>query len=367
MLVLFDVDDTLLDDAKATREAVDALREQWRSLFPNASLGSAGLIHCVIISNAPSAPLVPASAQRGSTAAAPIPLNRWAPTLLGSRRLQNCRLSSIRAAQQGDEGRRSRDASLWPSPLNTGTLDGPALVASPTVATDLHLGDARDGLRMILRDFQISSPPALLDRERELNHKLFPLYEAVRLDLKLRRPVAPFQKIAVSFVDATHVRELRVSSGLGICEVSVPVNVEQVLSASSDLPGLVSLVVRGLEAIAHAEGFSDPMIVAVLQRCSRSDPPCSHLLVSLTKSSPSNVRCETWFVARPGHSAVEVRLWTADWSRTLRVREAGGPLWLEDDFPVRTSRIRHNRYELLDAKRLVLAEVPLSPSHTEPG
>jgi putative hydrolase of the HAD superfamily len=28
MLVLFDVDDTLLDDAKATREAVDALREQ---------------------------------------------------------------------------------------------------------------------------------------------------------------------------------------------------------------------------------------------------------------------------------------------------------------------------------------------------
>jgi len=220
---------------------------------------------------------------------------------------------------------------------------------------------------VILRDFQICSPPALLDRERELNHKLFPLYEAVRLDLKMRRPVAPFQKIAVSFVDATLVQELRVTSCLGICEVSVPVDVEHVLSASSDLPGLVSLVTRGLEAIADAEGFRDPVIAALLQRCGSSDPPCSHPLASLTRMSRSNVRCESWFVARPGHSAVEVRLSSVDWSRALRVREAAGPLWLEDDFPVRTSRIRHNRYQLLDAERLVLAEVPLSPPHAGPG
>ena len=34
MLILFDVDDTLLDDARATREAVDALREQMMPAVP---------------------------------------------------------------------------------------------------------------------------------------------------------------------------------------------------------------------------------------------------------------------------------------------------------------------------------------------
>ena len=217
---------------------------------------------------------------------------------------------------------------------------------------------------MILRDFQIRSPPALLDRERELNHRLFPLYEAVRLDLRGRRPKAPFRKIVVTLVDKTRISECRVMNCLGICEVSVPVDVELVLS--SDLPSLVPLVIRGLEVIASSEGFSDPAIATALTRSGISDPPCSHIFGALTKTALGHIHCETWFVARPGHSAVEVRFSAAGTIRAVKVREANGPLWIEDDFPVRASRIDNERYLLLDRERQILAEVHISPE-SEPG
>jgi hypothetical protein len=215
---------------------------------------------------------------------------------------------------------------------------------------------------VILRDFQIMSPPALADREREFNHRLFPLYEAVRLDLKARRPKAPFQKIVVSFANVNTCPDVFVMNCLGICQVRVPVEVEEVLSSSYDIHRIVAHVERGLEAIARTEGFSDPAIMTVLNRSSDSDPPCSHLLASLTRKAKGPVQCETWFLARSGHSAVEVRVVGAGWERQVRVRETAGPLFLEDDFPVRSARIRDDRYDLLDRDRGILASVDLTPS-----
>lgn len=98
-----------------------------------------------------------------------------------------------------------------------------------------------------------------------------------------------------------------------------------------------------------------PRVIQALERCGRSESPCSHLFSSLTKSSRNGVVCQTWFVARPGWSAVELRISIADAMRIVRVQEVDGPLWLEDDFPISFARIRGGRYELLDRTREVIS------------
>jgi len=213
---------------------------------------------------------------------------------------------------------------------------------------------------VILRDFQICAPGGDVVRSKVANNRLFPIYEAVRLDLKQRRPQAPFVKICVTLVDPSFTSTPIVTNCLNICEVSVPVSRAVLFSDSIELHQLISATAQGLRAIADVVGFEDPEMEGVLERCRTSDPPCAHVFTALTKHSRRGVQCETWFVARPHHSAVEVRISHSDWHRIDSVRVADGPLWLEHDFPARHARIANNRYELLDLERSVLASVSLA-------
>ena len=221
---------------------------------------------------------------------------------------------------------------------------------------------------MILRDFQISPPALPTGDRRDVNLWLFPLYEAVRLDLKVRRPSAPFQKTVVSLTDERIHPSANVTKALSICEVFVPVEIPRLLSTSERLHVSIDAAVRGLKVVADSQGFDTSELVRRIERCSRSNPPCAHQFEGLARiHKASGVRCETWFTAGPGHSVVQMRFIAPnEQQHTVEVRAIDGPLYVEDDFPVRESRIRNERYELLGANREVLADVSI-PSLRPPA
>ena len=206
---------------------------------------------------------------------------------------------------------------------------------------------------MILRDFQIYAAPSASDYA--INLSTFPIYEAVRLDLKSRKPTAPFVKIVVRLSDSSTVSRAFVTVALAICEVTLPVDLPRLAARLPAVPDIVDAAVAGLAAIRVETGFHDPGILAALERCRAQDPPCSHVFGKLVRQARSGVRCEPVLVARAGHTSLEVRFLGDE--RVLRadvVVDSKGPLFLEDDFPMRKSRVRGSTFELLDAAGRVL-------------
>jgi hypothetical protein len=211
---------------------------------------------------------------------------------------------------------------------------------------------------MILRDFQIYASPNVHDYA--INVAAFPIYEAVRLDLKRRRPRAPFVKIVIRLANSAAFAETFVMVALAICEVTVPVDMTRLAAALPAVPEILAVADDGLAAIRAETGFCDPAIHDALQRCREQDPPCSHVFDRLVRVTRSGIRCEPVLLARAGVTRVEVRFLGGE--RLLRadlVADAKGPLWLEDSFPMRRVRIRGAAFELLDATGAILCSLPI--------
>jgi hypothetical protein len=210
---------------------------------------------------------------------------------------------------------------------------------------------------MTLRDFQISA--SVHPKQRHLNWGAFPVAEAVRLDLKRRRPQAPFAKIVVTL---GHDFELdpRPVITLGICEVFLRVDLDGLAAELPATRSFVGLAQSALAVIGAHAGFVDPAIHEVLAACCEQVPPCQQRLDRLTRTTRDGIRCETWFVAEYGLSRVEARFF-AGGVEVLRSRlaEQVGPVILEYWFPVARSRVSAGRYELLDRSGVRLVESPL--------
>jgi len=216
---------------------------------------------------------------------------------------------------------------------------------------------------MILRDFQIYTRP-FGDHERQyaINVAAFPIYEAVRLDLKRRRPTAPFKKIVITLVDKTLARG-PVTNALGICEAPVLVDVEALFAALPAVHELVAAAREGLTEVARATGFQNEGILSALDLCLEHDPPCLVLLERLSRITRAKTHCDVYFLARAGETRVEVRFTRlgAELGRTV-VKRSTTPLFLEDELPVRRSRLRDNFFELLASDYTLLASVAIPES-----
>lgn len=211
---------------------------------------------------------------------------------------------------------------------------------------------------MILRDFQISSAGDST-QQRALNWAAFPVAEAVRLDLKQRRPEAPFAKIQVTLGPDFDL-EPRPHVALGICEVFLRVDLDRLAAELPATRSFVDLTLSAMKVIGAHAGFLDPGIGAVLTKCCEQVPPCQQRLDRLTRTTRDGIRCETWFVAEYGLSRVEARFFAGE-VEILRasVFDHVGPLILEWSFPVARSRVGSGRYELLDRSGGLLAEAQL--------
>ncbi|MFO1030066.1 MAG: hypothetical protein U1F60_03215 [Planctomycetota bacterium] len=211
---------------------------------------------------------------------------------------------------------------------------------------------------MILRDFQLwlgDQHP----QQRAINWAAFPIAEAARLDLKRRRPRAPFAKICISLRDDQDLQPHAVQL-LSICEARLPVDADLLAHESPATSRLVDLAFLGLDVVAAQLGFRDPDLASVLADCRSHDFPCRHRFDRLTRKSRSGTRCETWFMAAYGRSRLEVRF-LQDGHEPVRAMVAteDGPMFLEDRFPVASSRLHHDRYQLLDRTGGLLAEIRL--------
>jgi hypothetical protein len=231
-------------------------------------------------------------------------------------------------------------------------------VASAHGRSTRSLGDRRTSV--ILSDFQISPALSQSIENRALSLYAFPLYEAVRLALRQRRQQAPFRKIVLTLRDAKTYPDTLVGVALSICEALVPVDAEHLLIASTRWETLVDAATRGLKVVHNQTGYDTRDLLSCIERSGRSDPPCAFQFDKLARfDRASDIRAETWFLARPGHSAISVRLVASQGSQEVAVCTRDGPLWIEDDFPVRSARMRGGHYELLDARRKVIASVPI--------
>ncbi len=211
---------------------------------------------------------------------------------------------------------------------------------------------------MILRDFQIYAAPGA--HEYSINVATFPIYEAARLDLKRRKPTAPFVKIGVRLADSSSWPRTHVMVALGICQVTLPVDVNRLAAALPAVAEIVDGTRAGLAAVRAETGFHDPAILVTLERCRSHDPPCRHVFDKFVRVTRSGIRCEPILLASAGHTRLEVRFLNGeDLLRADVVVDAKGPLFLEDDFPVRKSRVRGAAFELLDATGRILRALPI--------
>jgi hypothetical protein len=147
---------------------------------------------------------------------------------------------------------------------------------------------------------------------------------------------------------------------LGICEVRVPIDLTRLAAVLPAVPEILEAADTGLAAVRAETGFYDPAIQASLKRCREQDPPCCHVFDKLIRVTRSGIRCEPVLLARAGLTRVEVRfLLGEELLRADLLADAKGPLWLEDDFPMRRARIRGSAFELLDAAGGVLRTLPI--------
>jgi len=151
---------------------------------------------------------------------------------------------------------------------------------------------------MILRDFQVHCCPAW-DLAGSFNRAAFPVYEAVRLDLRPRRLSALFKKIVITLVDDATIEASRVCVALNICEALVPINRQMLSDAMSAVANVVALARRGLRAIELSQGFADAGIDQSLEQCLYRNPPCLYRFARLGRTSRAGCDAKLNFLQRP--------------------------------------------------------------------
>jgi hypothetical protein len=216
---------------------------------------------------------------------------------------------------------------------------------------------------MRLVDFQALLQAPHLPREVvfEANASFFPVFESVRLWLKENKVEAPFRKVVVTATDERVSQQWHgsVTNVLGICEVTLGIDISSILEGSSRIPAMVSVIELGLRCVAASTAWRSEPLSSHLGRMRGSNPPCAHRFASLHREW-RGVGCDALFQADVGRSAVIVQFTdpTGPVGEHTLI-EKDGPLYLEDDFPLVASRVARGEYVLVGRRGLELGRMPI--------
>ena len=220
---------------------------------------------------------------------------------------------------------------------------------------------------MKFKDFQISMGPGLgMDRERLVNLAAFPVYEAIRLWIRSRKLVAPFEKIALRIVDkhseALSPYFLRARNAIGICQMEVPVDLKDAVEPFPNYRLYISCALTALNAIREQMNWRcDELDHFVRDVLPEQNPPCNHLFEELVKVDAAGTRWEVWFKSEYEKSAVVVIARRGEQVIAERVvASEPGPLYLEDRFPIAKTAVKHGELCLMDKRGTSLAKVALA-------
>lgn len=224
---------------------------------------------------------------------------------------------------------------------------------------------------MRLVDFQVSFGVAAggpSTGTRTADQAAFPIYEAIRLWLKERKVEAPFRTIVVSVTDVVWAEKMhgpnwgelrRASSVLSICEVYVIVANPIEKGCAGDPRWLGDLVLDGLRRIDEELSWRNGELDEQVDRVARARPPCAHRFAKLHRKHRGTA-CDLWFIAEAGRSQVKARFTLSGGHvEEVVLAEAHEPLYLEDDFPVRSVVVKDGVYIPRDREKRELAHVPI--------
>jgi hypothetical protein len=217
---------------------------------------------------------------------------------------------------------------------------------------------------MRLTDFQVSVRPAglSLEQQKAINEGMFPVYEALRLWLMEQKVVAPFKKLVVSLADS-HLSEQwhgKPMVALGICEVTEAVAIEDLIRWRGVHHWTCRRVLDALDHVAAAIGWHCEDLVSFVRQVATQSPPCSHRFPGLSKHDKSGLACDVLLEADVGTTTVKVQF-SGHKRPTTQVVVASrpGPLFIEDDFPMATTKIDNGQFVVFGKGKNVLAQVKI--------
>lgn len=212
-----------------------------------------------------------------------------------------------------------------------------------------------------LRDFQIRSEQPEL--QASLNGAFFAAYEPVRLWLRERKPLAPFQKILICLDDERTARPWHghVMNALGVCSITEAVDTSALVKHVADHRWLLGVVVDALGHVEKATGWRSPEFESFIADLSERSWPLVHVFERFARvDKRTGVTCVPWLSTRPGETKIGVHIGMRD------VDVLSGPIWLEDDFPLAKAVIKGRDYVVRDRAGKTLASVPIdSPERAE--
>lgn len=220
-----------------------------------------------------------------------------------------------------------------------------------------------------LVDFQISvrSVPELEERRR-INRALFAAYEPIRLWLRDRPVKAPFRKILIDLSDDPRERPWhgQATVALGICEAAEVVAPGELGARVEDHRWVFARVLDALEHVREKTGSSYAGLVEHVEHLQAGPPVVMHRLEALSKiDRQTGAQCEVWYRAAVGDCAVLARVTMPNRSpHTTVLASMPGPLYLEDEFPVKKSLVKAGCFVLVGPNKVELARVAVRPEES---
>lgn len=201
----------------------------------------------------------------------------------------------------------------------------------------------------------------LIEELKTVNHACFPIYESLRLWLKEHKVQAPFRKIVVELRDSTTSSDWhgRASNILGICEVNEAVDPEALKLCGQDTEWIAARVIKGLEHIKAEIGWSDDGLREHAETVACAHPPCSHIFKKLRKRFSGTI-CDVWLVADVGHTIIKASFTLPNGeSMEVVLAEANRPIFLEDDYWIKSAEVLNGHYVLRDPCKRELVRIPI--------
>jgi len=221
----------------------------------------------------------------------------------------------------------------------------------------------------VFRDFRViadSKSPRPEDR-RKMNVALFATYYPLTLWLGVRRMKTPFMAFQVLLSDACVPNPLPPFIGHcegGTCVVQEPVDYVVLREQAGNPRWVVDIVKISLGRVAEKRGWRSPEFEAVLEEFAGTRWPAIHFFEKLRANERrSGLSCVPWMSFQPALTKIGIRIsQPGKPNRDVEVLSKNDPLWYEDDFPMRKSKIQSGHFLLLDKDGNPLASVPLDPS-----
>jgi len=221
--------------------------------------------------------------------------------------------------------------------------------------------------RRRLVDFQIIVS-AERPGARRLNRALFTAYEPIRLWLRDRSVEAPFRKTLIDLSDDPREEPWhgQATVALGICEVAEVVPSGELGAHVEDHRWVFARVLDGLEHVRENTGWNDIDLVEHVNHLQAGPPVLMHRLEALSKvDRRTGAQCEVWYRAAVGDCAVLARVTMPNRSpHTTVLASMPGPLYLEDEFPVKKSLVKDGCFVLLGPNKVELARVAVRPEES---